>query len=82
MHLIDISRSGCKWVGFGPKKRAQTQPDFLLGWVKSQDLLPKPKPALGHFGFGLGWAGLGCMDPAIFGLSKGSGTFFGAEKTT
>jgi hypothetical protein len=31
-----------------------------LGWVKSQDLMPKPKPFLGHFGFGSGravWTG-------------------------
>ncbi|PLW43098.1 hypothetical protein PCANC_14406 [Puccinia coronata f. sp. avenae] len=28
------------------------------------------------------WVGLGCMDRAIFGLFKGSGTFFGGETTT
>jgi hypothetical protein len=35
-----------------------------------------------HFGTFQVLVGSGCMDLAIYGLFKGSGTFFGAETTT
>jgi hypothetical protein len=73
-------------LGLGRKKECPNPTQLFIrfgsGRVKSQYLLPKPKPVLGDFVFGLGWVGMGCMDPAIFGLFKGSETFFGAKTTT
>jgi hypothetical protein len=52
------------------------------GRVSFAKALPKSKPVLKRFGFGLGWVGPGSTNLTILALFKGSGTFFGDQTMT